>query len=376
MNRHHSPLTVALATVGLATAAWAADHREAPLIQEDPTADIADVYAFLSPDDPSKVVVALTVNPFAVPAEAVTYHFSPNVKYRFHFDADGDGRHERQISIQFSSVGPDGQSYTAEFPDGTVVMGQATPPTEEPIANDAIIAESDGVRVFAGPRDDPFFFDVVGVLRFLDGTGGPDGTDGFAGFNVSAVVVEVPLAMVGGDETETLGVWGSTRRLRITQRRDFPRALTRGGGEEDPGFDRARRNLFADRGNHEQVERMGNPAVATVLVPASLKDVFNVTVPANDGQDFAPVLVSTLTSLGTSAENIGTLASVAVPDSLKLSTSAFPTAFPFGRAPADDVIDVLLALITNGAVTGDGVDANDVAFATDFPFLAPPQQPL
>src|SRR5436309_7942423 len=44
-----------------------ADHREAALISEDPAADIPDVFAFLNPNDPTKVVFALDVNPFAVP---------------------------------------------------------------------------------------------------------------------------------------------------------------------------------------------------------------------------------------------------------------------------------------------------------------------
>ncbi len=53
-----------------------------------------------------------------------------------------------------------------------------------------------------------------------------------------------------------------------------------------------------------------------------------------------------------------------------------PSAFPNGRAPADDVIDTLFFFIFNqpkAAVT-DGVDANDVPFIGTFPFLAPPQQ--
>ena len=49
--------------VAIAGVAPAADHREAPLIREDLTADIADVYAFLNPDDPDRLVLAMTVNP-------------------------------------------------------------------------------------------------------------------------------------------------------------------------------------------------------------------------------------------------------------------------------------------------------------------------
>ena len=51
--------------------------------------------------------------------------------------------------------------------------------------------------------------------------------------------------------------------------------------------------------------------------------------------------------------------------------------FPNGRRPADDVIDTILFLVTNGGLTtGDNVNANDVPFRDAFPFFAPPHQPL
>ena len=51
----------------------AADHRDAPLIDEDPSADINDVFVFLNPNDPTKVIFAMTVNGFAVPAVRRAY---------------------------------------------------------------------------------------------------------------------------------------------------------------------------------------------------------------------------------------------------------------------------------------------------------------
>ena len=51
--------------------------------------------------------------------------------------------------------------------------------------------------------------------------------------------------------------------------------------------------------------------------------------------------------------------------------------FPNGRRLADDIVDVELRVV-EGALTGskntlgDGVDANDVAFRTSFPYLALP----
>jgi hypothetical protein len=122
------------------------------------------------------------------------------------------------------------------------------------------------------------------------------------------------------------------------------------------------------------LDRTGNPAVSTALIPFAQKNRFNRTRPQNDAIIWADILVSSLTDLGTSQGNINTLASVAVPDTLKLDLGE-PDGFPNGRLPEDDVIDTLLSLILNGP-TSDGVDENDKEFLDEFPFLATPFQPV
>jgi hypothetical protein len=68
---------------------------------------------------------------------------------------------------------------------------------------------------------------------------------------------------------------------------------------------------------------------------------------------------------------INGIANVLLPDTLtiKLGQNA---GFLNGRRLADDVINAEFGLVTNGAVTSDGVDANDSAFSTSFPYLAAP----
>ena len=65
-----------------------------------------------------------------------------------------------------------------------------------------------------------------------------------------------------------------------------------------------------------------------------------------------------------------------VPDVLTLDLSKGNSGFLNGRRPQDDVIDVVLRAASNGRLTGDGVDANDVPFLPDFPFFAPPHDAL
>src|SRR5690349_12425654 len=93
-----------LATVAFAPAAPAADHREAPLISEDPAADINDVYVFKSPTDSTKTVLAMTVNPFISPTNALASHFSNEVRYRFNIDNTGDAIADAHIDFYFTPL--------------------------------------------------------------------------------------------------------------------------------------------------------------------------------------------------------------------------------------------------------------------------------
>jgi hypothetical protein len=340
--------------------ARAADHREAPGISEDPAADINDVYVFTSPADASKVVFVMTVNPFTPPTNQLASRFSPDVRYRFAIDTTGDAIADEYIDATFSALLPGPQQITVKFPGGTVVTGNVTLPTESASANPAVVIEgAQGIKVFAGPRDDPFFFDFVGFNRFLAG-GQFTHQDSFAGFNVSAIVVEVPLSVLSSAAHPHFQIWGITQRQTVTVRRG-PGGTTQ-----------------QNAGPFRQIERMGNPAVSTVLISKPNKDLFNLGEPKDDAANFAGDIVSHLRAFGTNDTNIGILASVAVPDTLKFDPSQ-PSHFPNGRALADDVVDTLLFFIFNQPVdpstASDGVSANDVPFLTDFPYVAPPHQP-
>mgnify|MGYP002626390588 CR=1 FL=1 len=81
---------------------------------------------------------------------------------------------------------------------------------------------------------------------------------------------------------------------------------------------------------------------------------------------------ATITALsGGDADFAAFLTDILLPDLLTVDTSN-PAGFLNGRRLEDDVIDAELDLLTKGALTGDGVDANDVPFLTVFPYLAAP----
>src|SRR6187431_2920230 len=80
----------------------ASSHREAPLISEDPSADLTDVYAFRSPDKPGTVTILANVIPGEDPAAGPNwYTFSPSARYNLKIDTDGDARTDVTYQFQF-----------------------------------------------------------------------------------------------------------------------------------------------------------------------------------------------------------------------------------------------------------------------------------
>lgn len=364
-------------------AAIAADHAESTSVAGDPGADIADVYAFLDPNDNSKVILAMDVEGFIVPSELLNLSFfSPDVLYRFEIENTGDakGKADKSIDITFSPQTSRSapQIATIRLPNGQKFSAPTTVQTLNATANPfAVTADpASGVSFFAGLTDDPFFFDIVGFNRFVGSVlaGAPNaahlsrGRDSFAGYNVHMITLSVPASMLVGRAGNEIGINGVTLRQKQTHREESGKVKT--------------------DGPWVQVDRMATPAVNTALIPFARKNEYNAATPQDDAKgQFAGDIVATLTALGTNAANIDILASVAVNrgDYLRLNLAQVNSGpgggnnagagFPNGRRPGDDVIDTLLFFIANQNPLGDNVNANDVPFGNVFPFFAPPHQP-
>ncbi len=353
----------------------AADHAEATLVAADPGADLADVFAFLDPNDHTRVVLALDVEGFVVPSELLNLSFfSPDVVYRFYIENTGDAAPDRTIDVTFSPQVSRGQPQTAtiKLPNGNKFTAPTTVQTLAAAANPFVVTTdpSSTASFFAGLTDDPFFFDIVGFNRFVSSVlaGSPDptqlqrGRDSFAGYNIHMIAISVPASMLRGKDPNNpiIGVSGATLR----------------------------RNDDKEDGSLVQVDRMGVPAVNTALIPFPRKNEYNAATPVDDAKGkFAADIVATLNALGTNATFIGILANVAVVhgDYLRLDLSkansgpgggnSAGAGFPNGRRPGDDTIDTILTLVANGTPLGDSVNSNDVPLGNSFPFFAPPQQP-
>jgi hypothetical protein len=201
---------------------FAADHIDAPSVTGSGNTslgtDITDVYAFQSPSDNSKMVFVFGTQGLLSPSATSAAKFPDGVLYELNIDNTGDNVEDLVIQaiVQngklrvFGPVAPGtpGASSTikggAPFADAMVTAYGSSPVTG---------TAANGIKVFAGPRDDPFFFDLVRFKEIIAGTQMSfrnPGVDTFAGTNVMAIVVEVPKSLLGSSEG-MINVWAETK---------------------------------------------------------------------------------------------------------------------------------------------------------------------
>ena len=416
---------IALAGVGLLTAAavvgaatlgpgngTASSHREAPLIAEDPSADLTDLYAFRSPDKPNTVTILANVIPGEDPAAGPNwYTFSPSARYNLKLDTNGDARADVTYQFRFHTktgpffLGDTAQPYTVTRIAGgkaKVVARGTTPPNNigprstpnyRSLAAKGVVRIAGGGSAFAGQRDDPFFgdigaiFDLVAIRKGTGNMGG--GKDFFAGYGVHTFGVQVPIAGLRA-KNNTVGVWSSVDRRKIT---------TRGAATRNSGA-------------WVQVNRLANPLVNEVVIPTGLKDQWNALQPSQEGrfQQYykTPILAAVINKLyklgapETDRDDLVAVLLTGVPklnytgatlaDLLRVNLAIPVTAkpnrmgvlagdnqgWPNGRRLDDDVIDIAEQAVGGflkgtKLPLGDGVNGDDRARLGSFPYAADPQ---
>lgn len=220
-------------SLGLAGVARGADHLDSVDLLDTPAADINDLYVFTT-NSGDRLVLAMSVNRFAnIPSLGGETEFDPDTLYQFKIDNSDtlDGTADHTVEIQFNQAGTElaGASHIRITGLPSLNDGDAT---VLPLDNG--MATSGEVSVFAGLREDPFFFDLVwffdvGMTHPLAGVvnDGDDfyhyvwagaaevmnlaSEDTFAGANVSMIVLEFPTADLLGTNN-TVGVWAATRQ--------------------------------------------------------------------------------------------------------------------------------------------------------------------
>jgi hypothetical protein len=301
-------------------------------------------------------------------------------------------------------------------------VGPRTMPNYPALAAQGVYSLGNGMRVFAGTVDDPFYIDLGAAfdsLNFRMGAGGgvlspaqdaDDHTntapDFVSGYNVNTIAIEVPITMLTSTGTQvastnpaaTIGAWGTTARPRtLVRRAPLPAASS---------------------GSFAQIQRMGNPLINELIIGTGYKDYWSMTQPKDDSQfaafDLDPLLARVLNAvyginiptpprtdllpLVTYAPPIAAPGTPAGPiaDLLRLNTGVPPTpaanrrrlgliagdaaGFPNGRRVSDDVTDIAaraVAGVFNPAFNvapnnriGDGVNTNDLPYQETFPYVA------
>jgi len=194
---------------------WASDHADAPNVKNKST-DITDLYVFQGANTNNLVFVG-NVQGLMSPATTQTAKFDENTMIEFKIDNTGDNIEDLVIQCVYKGgkmyiygpVKPATTGLTSTVVGTASVVVDVTPYS----ARTPIIASTNGISAFAGPRDDPFFFDLDQFHKITGGTASSfanPGTDSFKGTNVMSVVVEVPKSLL--NSTGKLGVWLQTKQ--------------------------------------------------------------------------------------------------------------------------------------------------------------------
>ncbi|MBL8176315.1 MAG: DUF4331 domain-containing protein [Bryobacterales bacterium] len=342
------------------------------------------------------------------------------------FDSPGLGQRQRyMVTMVQNSAGKRLQS--ADGREFYAVPANAGPRTMdyEALYKQGTYTTAEGVKIFAGTTDDPFWIDLGATFDTLNlrtlGSGVPGvltdeedrakrnfASDTVSGYAVNIIAVEVPIELLTStgrrepatSPAATIGVWGTTSRPMTTVRRS-----------PDP---------LETSGDLRQVQRMGNPLFNEVVIGVGSKDRFSMDQPKNDSQfaNFAldPLIARVLNAatggvlqipppprtdllpLVTYAPPIAARGTPAGPvaDLLRLNTGVPATppdqinrlgliagdaaGFPNGRRLQDDVVDIALRVVAGGVLVegfnkfpnnrlGDGVNVDDAAYTAEFPYV-------
>jgi hypothetical protein len=193
----------------------AADHADAPAVTGNAN-DITDVYAFQG-QDTNNLVFVVNAQGLLSPGATAAAAFNENVMTEINIDNNGDNVEDLVIQAIkrgnkmyfFGPVAPG----TAGISSTVKTSSAAGSVDISKYGAEPIIGTGNGMKFFAGPRDDPFFFDLTVFKLILEGKAmgfNNPGIDTFAGTNVLATVIEVPKSLLGN--SATINVWAETKQ--------------------------------------------------------------------------------------------------------------------------------------------------------------------
>jgi Domain of unknown function (DUF4331) len=390
---------VAFMALGLTTAVspsklQASDHDDGDIDVRSRALSLTDLYVFREKDQnptaaDDDLIFVMNTNPRSLARQQ--YFFSTEARYEFKITRTGNinsvptgtpdmtmrvtfgpsqANRQQQMTITLLEKGKQ-PVVISRTRDNRHIVTTPLASAATPAINQVAI-KGQNVSVFAGLREDPFYFDVEQFFRVRSGLLGrgpsvgfrsPDDALDFAkGYNVNTVVMRVPRKLLqSGTQATTFDTW-LTISVQDPRTKQFVQTeqLARPGINEALLFNQSNLAAF----NRSQPSRSVPPAVAGEVTRVLL-------------------------SLGNSPARATALIGAFVPDVMRIDTtgpSGFANALNSlgspvrGRMLKDDVVDVALTVLTNGAVTTDNVSYDGVSdnpaqghspLASAFPYLAP-----
>ncbi len=196
----------------------AADHIDAPAVAGGES-DITDFYAFQG-ENTDNIVFVANVQGLLSPSATQKAQFDENIMIEFNIDTNGDAIED--LVIQAAPKNKRMYFLGPIVPNQTGLLSTTNSDSNEEVnsvkitnynQNPRIESSTNGIKYFAGPRDDPFFFDFAQYSAILAGNASgflEEGVDTFAGTNVLSVVVEVPKSLLG--KSSSINAWVETKR--------------------------------------------------------------------------------------------------------------------------------------------------------------------
>jgi len=310
------------------------DHLDSP----DPQTDICDLYVFAKPGEPGKTILVLDINPEA-PKHAAA--FDPHASYEWKIDTDGDLFADLAYHVLFSEPA-DGQQtatlYRAAGPaaEQNGAVGQVLIAGSQVCFDEKVQAtEAGGLRLYAGMRSDPFFFDLEGYLHNFQWTG----QNVNATNNVFSIVLELPNSEFG--DSPRIGVWART--------------------------------MAPIHGELHQVDQVGHPGTSPVFFGGQeqLQPLFNGSHPSRQVDRFLERVMSVFTErFGFSPQEARAEALQWLPDLLPFEPGCAET-YPNGRWINDDTLAVGGSTWTRGKC-GPSLSKGNTNLLPGFPYLGNP----
>lgn len=303
-------------------------------------------------------------------------------------------------------------------------QGAMTTADLDPYTRQAIYTLNNGIKVFAGPRLDPFYADVQGIFDLLNccsdknhpnpGAGNMAYFNTLAGYNVHEIALQIPVNLVATGQVPILGVYASADRRAVQVQPNPAGQDFTPGSPQMAGPGSLGNYAF---GPWRQVSRLGNPLNNEVMNGVATKDLWNQVGPEQDARLFGqavdcPQLAGDLNLVfGLKLPSCGykVLDYLFTPDLLKVDTSTAPVRLesdpgfsrlsnfggdtvhsPFqnkdigggwplnGRRLGDDVVTLALTAIASGptlsplTLVSDNVDSNGLPYNHVFPFEQTP----